>query len=83
MIKLKEIVGTVPIVEEDTEYEYARGKKLGLKDKLSDTERELDPAHYPPAFIKGYKETRYESWWMKMNAKMTDLLARMGSSRLR
>lgn len=84
MIKLKEILDEVPVSEGDSAHEYAMGKQWGLKDKLSGTKRELNPAHYPASFIMGYKETRGdEGWWQKMNSRMTDLLARMGSSRLR
>ena len=64
--------------ESDDAVEYARGKRWGIKDKMTGEFR--DPEHYPPAFMKGYKETRTESTWDKLNAKMTDLLGRLGSS---
>ena len=73
--------------EEDLEHEFKRGYALGKKDYIQKFERDLDPDHLPPAFIKGYrkgwKEERKKRWWMEMNNRMTDLLARMGYSRLR
>lgn len=67
--------------ESDDALEYARGKKWGVKDKMTGEHR--DPNHYPPAFMKGYNETRTESNWDKINAKMTDVLGRLGSSMLK
>ena len=67
--------------EEDTEYEEAMGRKWAMKDKLSDTKRDISA--FPPAFQKGYKQIQREDWWTKFNDKITDYLARMGSSRLR
>ena len=60
---------------------YLVGKKVGRSDMLKDQKR--DVSKYPEAFQKGYKETARESWWYKINNKMTDMLARLGSSRLR
>lgn len=81
---LKHVISEVllrELNEADTEYEYAQGKKWGMKDLLSDTKRDL--SNFPPAFVKGYKEIQREGWWQRFNAKLTDYLARMGSSRLR
>lgn len=60
---------------------FALGVKAARADVLKDVKRDL--SKYPPAFVKGYKEIARDSWWYKMNNKITDLLARMGSSRLR
>lgn len=91
MIKLKTIVErSVPrrmMEEEDDQHSFNRGYKLGKKDYIQGYEREINPDHYPEAFVKGYKkgwaEERRKRWWDNLNAKMTDLLGRMGSSRLR
>jgi len=58
--------------------QYNKGKAWGVKDRLSGTQRELDK--YPPAFAKGYKEVQSDSWWNKFNAKLTDMIARLGNS---
>ncbi len=60
---------------------YKEGKAWGIKDRAKGTYRDI--SYYPRAFRKGYKETQGESWWDRLNWKMTDILARMGSSRLR
>ncbi len=86
MIKLKKLVENLPM-EADEESEFKRGFLLGRKDYVQKYERDLDPDHLPPAFVKGYKKgwraERKKRWWDEMNARMTDLLGRMGSSRLR
>jgi len=69
--------------EGDAAYEYAMGKKVGVRDRIAGKKQHFDPNHYPAAFIKGYNEIQSESWWQKFNEKLTDWLARMGSSRLR
>jgi len=73
--------------EDDDDHSFKKGYALGKKDYVQKYERDLDPNHLPEAFIKGYKkgwkEERRKRWWMDANARMTDLLARMGSSRLR
>ena len=60
---------------------YKEGQMFAAKDKVKGTQRDISP--YPSAFRRGYKETKGEGWWQKMNAHMTDILGRMGSSRLR
>ena len=60
--------------------QYELGKKYGLKDKLKNVKRDLNG--YPPTFIRGYKETRRESWWVRTNDRITRYLADLGSSRL-
>ncbi len=91
MIKLKPIVEhSVPrrmLEGESEDHSFKRGYVMGKKDYATEYERDLDPNHLPPEFIKGYKkgwaEERRKRWWDNLNAKMTDLLGRMGSSRLR
>lgn len=84
---MKNLVAESIVKEGDGELEFKRGYLLGKKDYIQKYERDLDPDHLPPEFLKGYKkgwrEERKKRWWMEMNAKMTDLLGRMGSSRLR
>ena len=62
----------------DDAWHFANGKKWGLKDKLTDTERDLE--HYPTAFAKGYRSVRREGWWQKSNDRLTNWLGRLGSS---
>lgn len=90
MIKLKTIVETtVPrrLMNEHDQFSFERGYKLGKKDFIMGNERDIDPDHYPEDFINGYKkgwkEEKRRRWWDDMNARMTDLLGRIGSSRLR
>jgi len=64
----------------DDEWNYQNGVKWGIKDKLTNTQRELDK--YPPAFVKGYKAVQREGWWQKFNDKLTNWLGQLGSSRL-
>ena len=61
----------------DPKWQYANGKKWGVKDKLAGVDRELDK--YPDSFVKGYKEVQNPHWWNKFNNKLTDFLARLGS----
>lgn len=78
-----------PLLKEmaNDEFSFKRGYELGKKDYAKKYERDLDPNYLPPEFLKGYKkgwkEERQKRWWMEMNARMTDLLSRLGSSRLR
>lgn len=87
MVKLKDMIREdMPLDEEDFEHEFKTGYLMGKRDYIKGFEgREI--GNLPPAFVKGYKkgwkEERKKRWWDKMNARMTDLLARMGSSRLR
>lgn len=85
--KLKSIVSEAVLHvlnEADTAHEYAVGKAVGLRDKLAGKKpQRFNPAHYPAAFINGYNEIQSEGWWQKFNAKITDYLARLGSSRIR
>lgn len=60
---------------------FVLGGKAAKADMLKDEKRDL--SKYPPAFVKGYKQIARDSWWYKMNDKITNMLARMGSSRLR
>jgi hypothetical protein len=60
---------------------YLVGKKLGKADMLKDQKRDI--SKYPEEFQRGYKESARESWWYRMNDKITNALARLGSSRLR
>jgi hypothetical protein len=76
----KLIFESYAISAEDAQ-QYALGKKYGLKDKLKDVKRDL--SKHSPAFVKGYKEIRRESWWMRANDRLTRYLADLGSSRLR
>jgi len=61
----------------DPKWQYANGKKWGVKDKLAGVDRELDK--YPDSFVKGYKEVQNPHWWNKFNNKLADFLARLGS----
>lgn len=84
MIKLKNLVvikETQLVGEEDYEHEFKQGYAWGKKDARTGYERDLDDM--PAAFVKGYKKAKREGWWDRLNDRMTDLLARMGSSRLR
>lgn len=82
MIKLKDMIREdMPLEEEDYEHEFKHGYAVGKKDARTGYERDLE--NLPPAFIKGYKKAKREGWWYKMNDKITDMLARMGSSRLK
>jgi hypothetical protein len=88
MIRLKDMIREdMPLEEEDSTHEFKQGYKLGRQDYIKKYERDLNPEHLPAEFLKGYKkgwkEERRKRWWSEMNARMTDLLARMGSSRLR
>ena len=61
---------------------YLVGKQMGKDDKLKGEHRKL--RKYPSEFVRGYLEMNpQESWYDKMNDKVTDMLARMGSSRLK
>lgn len=88
MIKMKNLVDP-PLIKEmaSDEFSFERGYRMGKKDYIHKHERDLDPNYLPEEFLKGYKkgwkEERRKRWWDEMNAKMTDLLGRMGSSRLR
>lgn len=62
---------------------YKKGVALGVSDKMKDINRKLNGSEIPLAFIRGYTKARNESWWNKFNDRMTDYLARIGSSRLR
>lgn len=77
----KEVLRWVKEAYGDDAWHFANGKKWGLKDKLTDTERDLE--HYPPAFVKGYRLVRREGWWQKTNDRITDWLGRLGSSNIR
>ena len=82
MIKMKDMLREdMPREKEDFEHEAKQGYLWGKKDARTGYERDLE--NFPPAFVKGYKKAKREGWWDRMNSKMTDLLARMGSSRLR
>lgn len=69
------------------EFSFERGYKMGKKDAAQKYERDLDPNYLPPEFLSGYKkgwkEERRKRWWDETNSKLTDLLGRLGSSRLR
>lgn len=86
MIKLKNFINESVVDENDVEHEFKNGYKWGKKDYIQGYE-DRDLSHFPESFVKGYKkgwkEERRKRWWDSMNAKMTDLLGRMGSSRLR
>lgn len=62
---------------------YRKGVVLGASDKLKAVTRRLSPDKLPQAFIDGYNSVRREGWWTKFNSKLTDYLARLGSSNLR
>lgn len=90
MIKLKHLIEEGSFESQDTEHEFRRGIAVAKADYLKGYERDLDPDYLPPAFLKGYKlgwkaarKARGDTWWNRFNDKITDLLARMGSSRLR
>jgi hypothetical protein len=86
MIKLKNL-----ILESDAE-EVKQGFRQGRQDFINDYQ-ERDLSQNSPSFVLGYqKGLEYEKkkrggrlgiWWDKMNDRLTDWLARLGSSRLR
>lgn len=63
---------------EQDQKDYETGKKLGLKDKLSGHQRNLE--RYPKAFVKGYNYVQGKSAWSKFNNKISDFVSRMGIS---
>lgn len=71
----------------NTDAEFQRGYAAGVKARVYGGKTEIDPerlkAHYPPAFLKGYKRALYGSWWDRFNNKLTDFAGRMGYSRTR
>ena len=79
MIKLKNIIHEG--LGQDPDYDFAMGKKVGIKDKMSDTKRDL--SQYSADFIKGYKLVQRESTWDRINAALTNRLAALGSSLIR
>jgi hypothetical protein len=60
------------------EYERARGRKVGVQDKISGKNRDL--SQYSADFQKGYKEVHKDGFWSRFNDRMTQWLANMGSS---
>lgn len=89
MIKLKNIMESA-VSENDDEFDIKRGVAMAKKDYMAGYERDLDPDYLSPAFLKGYKiglkaikKQRGDTWWNRFNDRLTDFLARMGSSRLR
>lgn len=91
MIKLKNMIREVmPLEERESmdagiEHQYKLGFAQGMKDARTEYERDMEK--FPEAVQRGYKEgyrkEHRKRWWDRMNSRMTDLLGRMGSSRLR
>jgi len=61
--------------------QFMSGVYLAMQDKLQRRRRNL--SEYPSDFVRGYQAVKRTSWWDDINARITQLAADLGSSRLR
>lgn len=74
------------LCEEDYKYDYEGGIKWGRKYKMEGKTLEQLLKSFPDlprSFIRGFKVGYGDFTWMKFNDKLTNWLARFGSSKLR
>ena len=76
------VISEAPLSNADRESpQFMSGFHLAMNDKLQSRGRNL--SGYPSDFVRGYKVVKRTSWWDKTNARLTQLAADLGSSRLK